>query len=436
VAQVIVPVCVAVAVLRHRLVAIDLILNRALLFALATGVVVVGYVAVVVVAGLVVGGSTAGFWPSLLATAVVALAFQPLRRRVVGVADRLAFGAAAAPYEALAELGRRLGDSPDPAALLPAVADAAGRAVNAAGVVVTLHVPAGADEVATWPPGGGAVTRGERVDVPVVDRDARLGGIEVTMPPGHALRPVGRRLLTHLAEQAALAFRSAQLSAELSGEVERLAGRTRDLAVSRRRLISAGDAERSRLERAIDRQVGPHLTPLPAELRRLSAAGGAPAAGDAAALAGLLASLNAALEALREITRGVFPAQLARAGLPTALASLVARAGGDGRLVVEESAARRRFPAVVEAAAYFCAAEATRDLDDAAVVLSVEAERLCLVVTGTDRGAMAGDDIRDRVESAGGSMAFAVDAGRTAVEVQLPVHASASRSGPNAALLT
>ena len=131
VAQVAVPVCVAVAVLRHRLIAIDLIVNRALMLALATGVVAVGYVAVVVLVGLAVGGSTEGFWPSLLATAVVALAFQPLRRRVVRVADRLAFGAAAAPYEALADFSRRLGDSPDPADLLPAVADAAGRAVNA-----------------------------------------------------------------------------------------------------------------------------------------------------------------------------------------------------------------------------------------------------------------------------------------------------------------
>ena len=109
-----VPVCVAVAVLRHRLIAIDLILNRALVFALATGVVAVGYVLVVVLAGSAVGGSTEGFWPSLLATAVVALAFQPLRGRVVRVADRLAFGAAAAPYEALADFSRRLGDSPGP----------------------------------------------------------------------------------------------------------------------------------------------------------------------------------------------------------------------------------------------------------------------------------------------------------------------------------
>ena len=219
--------------------------------------------------------------------------------------------------------------------------------------------------------------------------------------------------------------------------MEQLARRTDDLAESRRRLISAGDAERSRLERAIDRQVAPHLAPLPGQLRRLSVAGrDRTTPGDAAMLAGLLVSINAALEALREITRGVFPAQLARSGLPAALASLVARAGSTGRLVVEESAAARRFSSRVEAAAYFCAAEVTRDLDDPVLVLDVEDDRLQLVITGTDRSGIAQDDIRDRVESAGGTVAITLDRGHTVVAAQLPDQTSSSRSGPNAAFAT
>ena len=154
-------------------------------------------------------------------------------------------------------------------------------------------------------------------------------------------------------------------------------------------------------------------------------------------LAGLVVSLNTALEALREITRGVYPAQLQRSGLPAALASLVGRAGGEGRLVVDASAVARRFHPRVEAAAYFCAAEATRDLDEPVVLrLSVQGEHLELVVTGRDRGGMSRDDIRDRVESAGGSVAFTEDGGLAVVEVQLPDHTASSRSGPNAALVT
>ena len=142
IAQVSVPLCVAVAVLRHRLLEIDLIVNRAVMLALATALAASGYVLVVVVVGRTVGAG--GFWTSLVATALVALGVQPLRRRVVRVADRLAFGSAAAPYEALADFSRRLGESPDPATLLPAVAEAAARAVNARRVTVQLHVAGGA----------------------------------------------------------------------------------------------------------------------------------------------------------------------------------------------------------------------------------------------------------------------------------------------------
>ena len=69
----------------------------------------------------------------------------------------------------------------------------------------------------------------------------------------------------------------------------------------------------------------------------------------------------------------MFPAQLARSGLPTALASLLARPGPqDPRLTVEDSAAGLRFDPRVEAAAYFCVAEATRAFEHpVAVVLSV-----------------------------------------------------------------
>jgi hypothetical protein len=74
--------------------------------------------------------------------------------------------------------------------------------------------------------------------------------------------------------------------------------------------------------------VGLHLTPLPDRLRQLSGGDEHDATGlDAALLGPLVESLHTALEALREITRGVFPAQLGRSGLPIALGTLLARAG-------------------------------------------------------------------------------------------------------------
>jgi len=391
---------------------------------------------------------TNAFWPSLLATAVVALAFQPLRSWVVRVADRLAFGTAAAPYEALTDFSRRLGSSADPASLLPAVAEAAARAVNATGAAVVLHVAVGAEQTASWPPGRATAPDAPGVELPVMHHGERLGSITVTMPTGHPMRRREHQLLTDLADQAGLAFRNARLTVELSGQVQQLGERTRELSGSRRRLINAGDAERSRLERAIAGQVLPHLQPLPERLRQLSVVDGQGTDPDGAlgpSLDPMVGAVNAALESLREITRGVFPAQLARSGLPTALQSLFTRTGGSRRLVLDGHADGRRFDPRVEAAAYFCVAEATRDLGDPVrVALSAVDDELLVAVTGGDGGQLPLSHIRDRVEAAGGTLSVVDEEGLTSVEACFPcprqvvaaVHASRSRSGPKADLVT
>ena len=425
-AQLAFPLCVAVAVLRHRLVEIDLIVNRALVLAAAAGLVAAGYVAVVVVVGRGVGGSAGGFWPSLLATALVAMAFQPLRRRVVGLADRLSFGAAATPYVALADFSRRLGDRPDPSALLPAMADAAARAVNASRATVVLRVEAGPDRVATWPALEGGYAPAAGNETPVLHRGERLGSITVHMPAGHPLRERDQRLLADLADQAGMAFHNARLTAELSGRVEELDRHTRELAASRRRLITAGDAERSRVERAISRDVVLHLAGLPEQLDDLSRSYGSAdrPPPDPALLGPVGDALRAALEALREITRGVFPAQLARSGLAPALASLLARDGTTGRLVVDPDVEGRRFDPRVEAAAYFCVAETVHALGESvAVSITAHDGELRLLVTGTDRGGVSLSHMRDRVEAAGGSVSMTGSTGHVTLEVRLPADA-------------
>ena len=423
VAQFAVPLCVAVAVLRHRLLQIDLIVNRALMVALATGLAAIGYVIVVVVVGSAVSGRAGAFWPSLIATAVVAMAFQPLRRRVVRLADRWAYGAAAAPYEALADFSRRLGERPDPASLLPAVAEAAARAVRATRGVAAVHVHGGPDRVAVWPPVEADDADTSRVAVPVVDHGGRLGSITVEVAADHPVRPRDRQLLADLADQAAMAFRNAQLGVELASQVEQLSLNTHELDQSRARLISAGDAERSRVERAIARQVLTHLAPLPDRLRQLSHPGvDGPRALHSAQLAPLLSSTTAAMQSLREITRGVFPAQLARSGLPTALSSLLARPGLTGNLAVEESTVGLRFDPRVEAAAYFCVAEAAHAFEHPLTVsLSVHDGHLDLQLSGTEAGGLSVSHMRDRIEAVGGSVSTTNTQGRTLVEVRVPV---------------
>ena len=83
------------------------------------------------------------------------------------------------------------------------------------------------------------------------------------------LRPRELKLLRDIADQAAVAFRNVGLEVELAAHVVLLDEQTDELAASRRRLISAGDAERRRLESAISREVLPTLTELRATLGRI-----------------------------------------------------------------------------------------------------------------------------------------------------------------------
>jgi signal transduction histidine kinase len=256
----------------------------------------------------------------------------------------------------------------------------------------------------------------------VVDHGELLGSITVHMADGQTLRSRDQRLLADLADQAAMAFRNARLTTELSAQVAQLSVHAHELDQSRARLISAGDAERSRVERAIARQVIPHLAPLPDRLHQLSRIGSdGPGGLHRAQLATLLAATNTAMQALREITRGVFPAQLVRSGLPTALGSLLARSDLTGGLTVEGSAAGLRFDPRVEAAVYFCVAEATRVFDDAIDVnLSVRGDQLHLSVSVSEGRGLSLGHMRDRIEAAGGSVWTDDRDGRTVVEVQAP----------------
>jgi len=186
-------VSVGIAILWYRLYDIDIILSRAIVLAVLAVFVTVGYIGVVVAIGSVLaaaGTAMSGvFWPSLVATALVAAAFQPVRRHVLHLADRLVYGEQAAPYEALADLSRRLADSPSPEQLPARVAEAAGRAVGAARTRVRLGTPdndQSAGLIADWPtdpPAGdlptadtGADPGSPTVELPVVDRGDHAAG--------------------------------------------------------------------------------------------------------------------------------------------------------------------------------------------------------------------------------------------------------------------
>jgi signal transduction histidine kinase len=82
----------------------------------------------------------------------------------------------------------------------------------------------------------------------------------VTKPPGEELTPIEQRLLSGIASQAGLMLRNVRLGAELSARID-------ELGASRKRIVSAQDTERRRIERDIHDGAQQDLVALGMKLR-------------------------------------------------------------------------------------------------------------------------------------------------------------------------
>ena len=421
VSYVVLIVCIAVAVLRYRLYEVEVIVSRALVLGIATAFVAVGYIGLVVLLSRTVEDRTGGgFWWSLLATVAVALAFQPLRRRVLRLADRLAYGNRAAPYDALADFSARIGRSPATGELLPTIAAAAGEAVHAQRVVVQLSSEVGTGLSAVWTPlveevALATVSKpGETNEVPIEDASGPLGSMILTLPPGRDIRPLEHRLLSDIAEQAALALRNVRLELELAERVRQLDRHTRELAASRNRIMGAVDTERRRLESSIAGRVLPTMVRLRAEVAQ-TAAGGA----RAERIEVCLALATEAVESLRELTRGIYPTNLTRSGLGSTLPSRAAAMRRADAVRIDRAVATARFPERVEAAAYYCCVEVLEHPAGEVSLTLGDGDELVLVIRGVGVDVLSRSAIVDRIEACGGVLDVPVDGGGP-VQIRFP----------------
>jgi signal transduction histidine kinase len=146
---------------------------------------------------------------------------------------------------------------------------------------------------------------------------------------------------------AALTLENERLEAELRAHVD-------ELRASRARIVTAGYAERQRLERDLHDGAQQRLMALGINLRlarnRLT-----DDAEGAALLDASLEELNEATSELRELARGIHPAVLTDRGLDAALNGLAGRSPVPVELVATPD---ERLPSPVESAVYFVVAEA------------------------------------------------------------------------------
>jgi signal transduction histidine kinase len=436
------PIAAGIAILRYRLYDIDLVINKAVVFGLLAAFVTAVYVAIVVGVSALVG--TAGdpnLVLSIVATAIVAVAFQPARERARRFANRLVYGKRATPYEVLAAFSEQAAATIASEEVLPRVARTVAEGTGAARGDVWVKSGAELRLAASWPesppgmPRWLALEDGRLPGFPTADRavavrhqDELLGALAVVKPRGEALTPAEDKLLNDLAAQAGLVLRNVGLTAELLARLD-------DLRASRQRLVSAQDEERRRLERDLHDGAQQHLVSLRVKLNL--AARQTEDARLQEALVALQADAEEAIEALRDLARGIYPPLLAEQGLADALEAHARKSALPVEIATEGVARQLQD---VEAAVYFCCLEALQNVakyagaSHAAVHLSEAEGQLRFAVSDdgagfdpatTARGSGL-QNMADRVEALGGTLAVTSEpGGGTTVTGSVPSRHSA-----------
>ncbi|MDP9241830.1 MAG: histidine kinase, partial [Actinomycetota bacterium] len=423
-----IPIAIAVSVLRYHLFDIDLVINRALLFGALGLFITAVYVAVVVGIGTLVGNGASPVL-SAAAAAIVAIAFGPARRRAQHLADRLVYGERATPYEVLSQFSERLGNAYASDELLPRMAAALAHGTGAARADVWVRVGSVLQPEAAWPHDAEppppltvadveeAVTSASILE-PVRHQDELLGALSVEKKPGDSVKPAEEKLVRDLAGQVGLVMRNVRLIEELRA--------------SRQRLVAAQDEERRRLERNLHDGAQQQLVALAVQLRLLEQMAGKDTEKERELASRLQQSTHDALEQLRDLARGIYPPLLADKGLVTALEGQARKASVPTEV---RSDGVGRYPQDTEAAVYFCVLEALNNIakysgaTKAEVNLAQSDGHLSFVVTDDGVGfdpdeARHGTGLQgmaDRMDAIGGALKIRSRPGDgTAVEGQVP----------------
>ncbi len=423
-----IPISFGVATLRYRLYDIDVVINKTLVYGSLAVFVTAVYIAVVAGVGAAIGsGDKPNLVLSLVATAVVAIAFHPLREVIQRYANRFVYGHRATPYELMTDLAPRMAMAVTLDDVLPRMAEFAARGVGAEAARIRLMLPNGKEHARVWPLDAGE----HRLDsmIEVVHSGDKIGEIAVRKPGGDTLTPSDTRRLAEFAVHAGLALSSVRLTAELQDKLDEISIQAQELRESRQRIVEASDAGRRRIERDLHDGAQQRLVAVVLELRMLEGrlASDHPAHDELAKATG---DLQEALAELRELARGIHPAILTEQGLAPALESLVQRSNVAAELV---EAPDERLPALVEAAAYYVVAEALTNVSRYAratrVVVSARLEdgSLCLEVADDGVGGAdvsKGSGLRglgDRVAALSGTLEVDSPEERgTRIAVRLP----------------
>jgi len=347
-----------IAITKYRLYDIDVIISKTVTYGVLAAFITGVYALVVVgVGSLFGGGDEPNLALSIVAVAIVAVAFEPLRRRVQHWANVLVYGKRATPYEVLANATTRLADTSDPDRVLTEITQLVVDGTGASEAVLWLTVgevmhPRASSPIevveglipVTTDADPSSVLPGDRV-VAIRHRGEVLGALSITKERGDSVTGADEKVLGDVAAGAGVLLRNLGLNAELAARAEQL-------RVSRRRLVAAHDAERHRLERDLHDGAQQQVVALKVKLgiaRTLAEREGAE--NIATLVVALAETTQQAVDGMRAVAHGIYPPLLEAEGLEAAL-------GAAKRTIavpVEITCTRLdRYDRSVEESVYFC----------------------------------------------------------------------------------
>jgi two-component system NarL family sensor kinase len=231
-----IPIAVAVAIVRHSLFDIRLVVSRALAWLLLSLSVLAAYVLLVAALDTVISARVGS---SAAATVIIALVVAPLLPRLQRLVDHAMYGDRKDPVRVVSQVGHHLQHGA-----------ASSMSDVALSIRDTLRVPFIAirsGEATLGEAGDASGCRVQQIDLVYGQNVA--GQLQVGLRPGErTLTRPDRSAVAAVAAPLALAVHATTLSSELS--------------TSRERLVSAREEERRRLRRDLHDGVGPTLTGL------------------------------------------------------------------------------------------------------------------------------------------------------------------------------
>ena len=419
-----IPISVGIAILRHGLYDIDLVINRTIVFGTLAVFITALYSAMVVGIGSLIGDAS-NLVLTIGATALVAVAFEPVRARVQHWANRAVYGHRATPYEVLTAVVDELPTDASSDHQLDGLATLLADGTGARHATIWVEVGGSLRAAACAPAHDpndhdlvsidqdGLVDLPDATHVEPVRLDGELlGALSFERGRDDPVTPHDQALFAGMAGQAALVLGNARLREHLRARVEQL-------RASRRRLVAAQDEARRQLERDLHDGAQQQLVALKVKLGLARTIAGKEDAGDP--VTGLIERLSvvadASVESLRTLARGIYPPLLEAEGLERALRSQVQLAPVPVDLRAEGV---RRYDREVEAAVYFCVLEAVRnavtyaDATSLAVVIEDRGGHLGFEVVDDGRGfdptvmvqGLGLTTMGDRIDALGGSLAI------------------------------